>query len=93
MELKLIDFTSLFQFLIGTIKTENVTGSSVTFVTFQFLIGTIKTFLSSNFFTSLSTFQFLIGTIKTPAYYMFFPCILLVSIPYRYYKNGQKVMK
>ncbi len=54
---------------------------------FQFLIGTIKTILKYVILLFKKKFQFLIGTIKTTQHLPGKRQAMVVSIPYRYYKN------
>ena len=77
----------LFQFLIGTIKTQVHSIISAPFLWFQFLIGTIKTEFTEVEALGDIEFQFLIGTIKTKGGSIDRSYIDFVSIPYRYYKN------
>ena len=60
---------------------------------FQFLIGTIKTQMTGAEVDDERRFQFLIGTIKTNSTCKSITKGLLVSIPYRYYKNEKETQQ
>ena len=55
----------LFQFLIGTLKTEGQEIANAEKPKFQFLIGTLKTDCMGCEYNQQDEFQFLIGTLKT----------------------------
>ncbi len=56
---------TVFQFLIGSLKTINVVNSIFLFYMFQFLIGSLKTRNAGCRNKAGKEFQFLIGSLKT----------------------------
>jgi len=58
----------MFQFLIGTVKTNQNAARGHYVATFQFLIGTVKTKVINGETVPIEAFQFLIGTVKTIYY-------------------------
>ena len=80
---------SMFQFLIGTLKTLYFPVLRTHWDWFQFLIGTLKTFNKISIkFICIYVFQFLIGTLKTGNIYKKKAQESKVSIPYRHSKNN-----
>ena len=78
---------TVFQFLIGTLKTGIVTREAGIGREFQFLIGTLKTAVDCFNYYTFDPFQFLIGTLKTPFILVPYHLQTAVSIPHRYAKN------
>ena len=77
----------LFQFLIGTLKTQQIIKAIDKQLSFQFLIGTLKTVGMLIEVTRYEKFQFLIGTLKTHNAHLCKHLLYFVSIPYRHAKN------
>ena len=77
----------VFQFLIGTLKTEKILAPERRVLGFQFLIGTLKTLEKTCSVLDEKMFQFLIGTLKTNRCKRKTNTAVLVSIPHRYAKN------
>jgi len=76
-----------FQFLIGTLKTNEGRQADVRVLEFQFLIGTLKTLIGIMALGDPVLFQFLIGTLKTAVAGLAAPPASPVSIPHRYAEN------
>ena len=74
----------MFQFLIGTLKTNNLLQEVSDENRFQFLIGTLKTIAPLMIVKDKVMFQFLIGTLKTKCIFVGPTFFFFVSIPYRY---------
>ena len=78
--------TSLFQFLIGILKSILALLKGATLLLFQFLIGILKSLTLKNQVSTLQGFQFLIGILKSMVILTVKISIEYVSIPYRYPK-------
>ena len=61
----LYNLPALFQFLIGSLKTQSPDKLTVNVGKFQFLIGSLKTLFQGLFRFPAPKFQFLIGSLKT----------------------------
>jgi len=73
----------MFQFLIGSLKTEEEKPICIHQRMFQFLIGSLKTGYIYVFTWIFLEFQFLIGSLKTRLHLCFYMDFPRVSIPYR----------
>ncbi len=65
-------FASGFQFLIGRLGTQALTGYLITLGVFQFLIGRLGTTAGVDGWLAYTLFQFLIGRLGTDRVYKYF---------------------
>ena len=80
-------YISMFQSLIGMLKTVTASTNSAIHGKFQSLIGMLKTLHQENHQMSHCRFQSLIGMLKTSQFYYHLHHQRQVSIPHRYAEN------